>query len=239
MGLWRIVERHDTLWHSVWDPTCLLPEEKLRVDSRQRYMTMQSSVFRQRRNFRNSEVFSSESFLCQSGIFLDGKAWSPVVIVVVQTLSCVWLFATPWIVAHQAPLSFTISRSLLKLTSIESVMLSKHLILCYPLLLFSIFASIRVFFNALALHIRWPKYWSFSISPSNEYSGLIPFRVDWFDLFAVQGTLKSLLKHHSLKAPVLLCLAFFMGQLSHPYMTTGKTTALTMWTFVGKGMSAF
>ena len=147
--------------------------------------------------------------------------------------------ATSWTAACQACLSITNSRSLLKLMSIESVMLSKHLILCYPLLLFSIFASIRVFFNALALHIRWPKYWSFSISPSNEYSGLIPFRVDWFDLFAVQGTLKSLLKHHSLKAPVLLCLAFFMGQLSHPYMTTGKTTALTMWTFVGKGMSAF
>ena len=145
------------------------------------------------------------------------------IFVVVQSLSCVWLSATPWTAAHQAPLTFTISWSLLKLTS---VMLSKHLILCYPpLLWFSIFASIRVFFNALALHIRWPKYWSFSISPSNEYSGLIPFRVDWFDLLAVQGTLKNLFKHHSLKAPVLLCLAFFMGQLSHPYMTAGKITA--------------
>ena len=124
--------------------------------------------------------------------------------------------------------------------SIKSVMPSNHRILCCPLLLLpSIFPSIRVFSKESALHIRWPKYWSFSfnISPSNEYSGLISFRVDRLDLLAVQGTLKSLLQHHSSKASVLLCSAFFMVQLSHPYMTTGKTIALTRWTFVGRVMS--
>ena len=124
--------------------------------------------------------------------------------------------------------------------SIESVMPSNHLILCRPLLLLPlIFPSIRVFSNEPALHIRWPKYWSFSfnISPSNEYPGLISFRMDWLDLLAVQGTLKSLLQHHSSKAPLLLCSALFIVQLSHPYMTTGKTIALTRWTFVGKVMS--
>ena len=135
--------------------------------------------------------------------------------------------------------SFTISRSLLKLTSIESVMPSNHLI-CHPLLLPpSIFPRVRVLSNESALRIRWPKYWSFSfsISPSNEYSGLISFRMDWFDLLAVQGILKSLLQHSSSKVSILWCSAFFMVQLSHPYMTTGKTTALTRWTFVGKVMS--
>ena len=124
--------------------------------------------------------------------------------------------------------------------SIESVMPSNHLILCRPLLLMpSIFPSTRVFTNESALHIRWPKYWSFSfnISPSNEHPGLISFRMDWLDLLAVQGTLKSLLQHHSSKASVLQCSAFFIVQLSHPYMTTGKTIALTRWTFVGKVMS--
>ena len=128
-------------------------------------------------------------------------------------------------VAHQASLSFTISWSFLKLMSIESLMPSNHLILCRPLFLLpSIFPSIRVFYNELALHIRWPKDWSFSfsISPSNDYSGLISFRMDWLDLLAVQGTLKSLLQHHSSKTSVLWCSAFFMIQLSHPYMTTGK-----------------
>ena len=132
--------------------------------------------------------------------------------------------------------------SLLKLMSIESLVPSNHLILCCPLLLLpSIFPSIRVFSNELNLHIRWPKYWSFSfsISPSNEYSELISFRTDWFDLLAVQETLKSLLQHHSSKASVFWCSAFFMMQLSHPYMTTGKTIALTRWTFVGKVMSLF
>ena len=125
-------------------------------------------------------------------------------------------------------------------THVQSVMPSKHLILCLPLLhLPSIFSSIRVFSNESTLHIRRPKYWSFSISPSNEYSGLIPFRVDWFDLLAVQGTLKNLLKHHSLKAPVLLCLAFFMGQLSHPYMTAGKITAFDCVDLCRQGISAF
>ena len=136
-------------------------------------------------------------------------------------------------------LSFTISQSLLKFMSkIKSVMLSNHLILCSSLLLRLIFPSITVSFNELAPHIRWPKY-CFSISPSNEYSGLISFRIDWSDLPAVQGTLKSLLQHHSLKASILQHSAFFMVQLSHPYMTTGKTTALTIQTFVGKVISLF
>ena len=145
---------------------------------------------------------------------------------------------TPWTAARQASLSFTSSRSLLKPMSIESVMPSNHLILCHPLLLPPlIFPSIRVFSNESVLRIRWPKYWSFSISPSSEYSGLISFRIDWFDLLAVQGTLKSLFQHHGSKASVLQCSVFFIIQLSHPYMTTGKTIALTRWTFVGKGMS--
>ena len=148
--------------------------------------------------------------------------------------------STPWAAAHQAALSFTISWSLLKFMSIESVMPSNHLGLCYPFLLLPlIFPSIRVFSSESVLCIRWPKYWSwsFSISPSNEYSGLISVRIDWFDLFAVQGTLKNLLQHHGSKASILWCSAFFMVQLSHPYMTTGKTKALTRWTFIGKVMS--
>ena len=156
----------------------------------------------------------------------------------VQLLSHVQLFVTPWTAAHQASLSITNSQSLLKLLSIELVMPSNHLNLCGPLFLPpSIFPSIRVFSNESILHIRWPKYWSFSISPSNEYSGLISFKIDWFDLLAVQGTLKSFLQHHSSKASILQCSAFFMIQLSRPYMTTGKTIALTRWTFVGKVMS--
>ena len=143
-----------------------------------------------------------------------------------------FLFATPWTAAHQASLSITNSWSLLKLMSIESVMPSNHLILCRPLLLLpSIFPSIGGFFNESALCSKWPKYWSFSISPSNEYSGLISFRIDWFDLLQVQGTLKSLIQHHSSKASILRCSAFFMVQLSYPYMTTGKTKALTRRTF--------
>ena len=143
----------------------------------------------------------------------------------VQSLSRVQLFMTPWTRAHQAPLSITNSRSLLKLKSIESVMPSNHLILCCSLLLPpSIFPSIRVFSNESALHIRWPKYQSFSfnISPSNEHSGLISFRMDWLDLLAVQGTLKSFLQHHSSKASILWRSAFFIVQLSHPYTTTEK-----------------
>ena len=147
-------------------------------------------------------------------------------------------FATPWIAARQASLSISNSQSLLKLMSIESVMPSNHLILCHPLLLPpSIFPNIRVFSNESVLHIRWPKYYSFSISPSNEYSGLISFRMDWLDLLAVQGTLKSLLQHHSSKASINQCSAFFVVQLSHPYVTTGKTITLTRRTFVGKVMS--
>ena len=149
------------------------------------------------------------------------------------------LFVTPWTTARQASLSITNSSSLLKFLSIESVMPSNHLILCYPLLLLSsIFPSIRVFPNESTFCMRWPKYWSFSfnISPSNEHPGLI-FRMDWLDLFAVQGTLKSLLQHHSSKASILQHSAFFIVQISHPYMTTGKTIALTRRTLVGKVMS--
>ena len=155
----------------------------------------------------------------------------------VQLPSCVWLLVTPWTTAHQAFLSITNSWSLLKLMSIESVMPSNHLILCRPLLFLpSIFPSIREFSNESVLRIRWPRYWSFSfsISPFNEYSGLISFQMDWLDLLAVQGTLKSLLYHHSSKASILRHSAFFIVQLSHPYMSTGKTIALTRWTFVGK-----
>ena len=157
----------------------------------------------------------------------------------VQTLSHIWLFATPWTAACQASLSITNSWTLLKLMSIKPVMPSNHLILCHPLFLPpSIFPSIRVLSNESVLRIRWPKYWSFSlsISPANEYSGLISFRMDWFDLLAVQGTLKSLLQHHSSKASNLQHSAFFIVQLSHPYITTGKTIALITWTFVGKVM---
>ena len=143
---------------------------------------------------------------------------------------------TPWTAALQASLSFTISRSLLKLMSIELVMPSNHLILCRPLLLLpSIFSSIKVFANESILHIRWPKYWSFnfSLSPSNGFSGLISFRIDWLDLLVVQGTLKSLLQHHRSETSILRLSVFFMVRLSHPYMNTGKTIALTRWTFVG------
>ena len=155
----------------------------------------------------------------------------------VQSPSHVWLSAIPWTVAHQASLSTTNSQSLPKLMSIDSVMPSNHLILCRPLLLLPpIPPSIRVFSNESAIHIRWPKYWTFSfnISPSNEQSGLISFRMDWLYLLAVQGTLKSLLQHHSSKASIFLCSAFFIVQLSHPYMITGKTIALTRQTLLTK-----
>ena len=158
----------------------------------------------------------------------------------VQSLSCFQLFVTPWTAACQTSLSITNSQSLLKLKSIESVMPSKYLILCHPLLPPpSIFHSIRVFSNESALCIRWQKYWSFSfnISPSNEHLGWISFRRDWLDLQSVQGTLKSLLQHYSSKASILQCSDFFIVQLSHPYMTTGKTIALTRRTFIGKVMS--
>ena len=159
----------------------------------------------------------------------------------VQSLSRVRLFATPWIAAHQTSLSITNSQSSLKVASIASVMPSSHLlILCRPLLLLPLIPlSIRVFFNDSALCMRWPKYWSFSFSiiPSKEHPGLISFRMDWLDLLAVQGTLKSLLQHHSSKASILQHSAFFTVQLSPPYVTTGKTIALTRWTFVGKVIS--
>ena len=158
----------------------------------------------------------------------------------IQSLSHVRLLATPWTAAHQASLFITNSQSLLKLMSIESVMPSNHLILCRPLLPPPlIFPSIKVFSNESVLHMRWPKFWSFSfsVSPSNEYSVLISFRMDWLNLLAVQGTLKSLFRHHSSKASIFWCSTFFVVQLSHPYITTGKTIALTRWTFVGKVMS--
>ena len=158
----------------------------------------------------------------------------------VQLFSHIRLFVTPWTAARQASLSIINSRSSPKLLSIESVMPSSHLILCHPLLLLpSIFPSIRVISNESALCIRWSKYWNFTfnISPSNEHPGLISFRMDWLDLLAGQGTRKSLLEHHSSKALILWHLAFFIVQLSHPYMTTGKTIALTRWTFVGKVIS--
>ena len=157
----------------------------------------------------------------------------------VQSLSRVWLFATPWTAEHQASLSITNSQSPPKPMSIESVMPSNHLILCHPLLLLpSIFPSIRVFSSESAFFIRRPKYWSFNfnIGPSNEYPEQISFRMDCLDLLAVQGTLKSLLQHHSSKALIFWCPDFFIGQLSYPYMITGKTIALTRWTFVGNAV---
>ena len=156
------------------------------------------------------------------------------------SLSCVQLFATPWTAALHTLLSFTISRTLLKFMCIESVMPSNYLILCHPLLFLpSIFPSIRSLSNESVFRIRWPKYWSFSfnISPSNEHPGLISFKMDWLDLLAVQGTLESFLQHHSSKATILWSSAFFMAQLAHPYMTTGKTIVLTIPTYVGKVIS--
>ena len=158
----------------------------------------------------------------------------------VQSLSRVQLFVTPWIASCQVSLSITNSQSSLKFTSIKSVMPSSHLILCCPLLLLPLNPpSIRIFSNESTLRMKWPKYWSFSfsISTSKEHPGQISFRMDWLDLLAVQGTLKSLLQHYSSKASILRCSAFFTVQLSHPYMTTGKTIALTRRTFVGKVMS--
>ena len=160
--------------------------------------------------------------------------------VTLSSVQALRLFATPWTAARQASLVITNSRSLLRLMSTESLMPSNHLIFCRPLLLLpSIFPSIRVFSNESVLHIRWQKYWSFSfnISPSKEHPGMISFRMDWLDLLSVQGTLKSLLRHHSWKASILLRSAFFIVQLSHPYMTTGKIIAMTRWTFVDKVMS--
>ena len=177
----------------------------------------------------------TEVFSCQQHVWW----WNLHSYSSVQSLIHVQLFATPWITAHQASLSIINSQSLRKLMSIELVMPSNHLILCRPLLLPPIPPSIRAFSNESTLRMWWPKYWSFSfsISPSNEHPGLISFRMDWLDLLAVQGTLKSLLQYHSSKASIFQSSAFFTVQLSHPYMTTGKTIALTRWTFVGKVMS--
>ena len=158
----------------------------------------------------------------------------------VQSLSHVWLFVTPWTAASQASLSITNFQSFLKFMCMESVIPCNHLILCCPLLFLpSVFPSIRVFSIESVLHLRWPKFWCFrfNISLSNEYSGLIFFTIDWLDFLAVQGTLKSLIQHHSSKASILQCSAFFIVQISHPYMTTGKAIALTRQTFVGKVMS--
>ena len=177
------------------------------------------------------EVFISKS----QELWIDLET----VISSVQLFSRIQLFVTPWTVACQASLSITNSWNLLKLMSIESVMPSNHLILFHPLLLLpSFFPSIRVFSNESALPIRWPEYWGLNNSPSNEHQGLISFRMNWFDLLAVQETLKSLLQHHSLKASILQCSAFFTVQLSHPHMTTGKTIALTRWISVKKTNSS-
>ena len=184
--------------------------------------------------FSDKGLISSCLFTC---LFFTPPPISTISVQSVLLLSRVQLFATPWTAALQASLSVTNSQSLHKLTSIESVMPSSHLILCHPLLLLpSILPNIRIFSNESVLCIRWPKYWSFSfnISSSNEYSGLISFRIDWLDLLAVQRTLKSLLQHHNSKASILQHSAFFMVQLSHLYVTTGKTIALTGRTFVGK-----
>ena len=162
------------------------------------------------------------------------------IVVVVQSLSCVWLIGASWTVTHPSPMPSTISWSLITFMSIESVMLSSHLILCCPLFLLpSVLPRFRIFSNELTLWIRWPKYWSFSFSnsPADEYWGWVSFRIDWLDLLAVQGTLKSLFRHHCLKASILWHSVLFMVQLSHLYMTTGKTIALTIWAFVGKVMS--
>ena len=179
-------------------------------------------------------------WVTQSHIFWSVKSSGPSVqFSSVQSFSRVWFFATPWIAALQASLSITNSRSSLRLTFIESVMPSSHLILCHPLLLLPpIPPSIRVFSNESTLHMKWPKYWSFSfsISPSKEHPGLISFRMDWLDLLAVLETLKSLLQHHSSKASILRYSVFFTVQLSHPYMITGKNIALNRRTFVGKVM---
>ena len=175
---------------------------------------------------RRSLTLQGDSLLSEP----PGKPTTVIQFSSVQSLSRVQLFVTPWITARQASLSITNSRSSLKLMSIESVTPSSHLIPCYPLLLLPLIPpSIRVFSNESTLHIRWPKYWSFSfsINPSNEHPGLISFKMDWLDLLAVQGTLKSLLQHHSSKALILQRSAFFTVQLSHPYVTTGKTIALT------------
>ena len=183
-----------------------------------------------------SVVATAEPFNCVNGL----KWVVHLFVIQFSSVICVWLFVTPWTAARQASLSITNAQSFLKLMSIKSVMPSNHLKLCCPLLLLpTIFPSIRVFSEESVLHIRWPKYWSFSfsISPSNECSGLISLRMDWLDLLAVQGTLKNLLQHHSSKAPILWCSAFFIVQLSHPYMTTGKNIAWTRQTFVGKVMS--
>ena len=184
---------------------------------------------------RNKKKYITESLCCipETNTIL-------LIISSVQLLSCIRLFATPWTAACQASLSITNSWSLPKVMSSKLVMSSNHLSLCCPLLLLpSIFPSIRVFSHESVLCIRWPKYWSFNfnISPSKEYSGLISFRMDWLDLLAVQGTLKSLLQHYSSKAQILWSSAFFIVQLSHPYMTSGKTIALSRWNFVGKVMS--
>ena len=173
-------------------------------------------------------------------MFQRWKSWKNHHCHSVQSLSRVLFFATPWCAAHQASLFISNSQSLFKLMFIESVMPSNYLILCHPLLLLpSVLTSIRVFSNESVLHIRWTKYWSFRISPSSEYSGLISFRIGWFDLFGVQGTLKNLLQHHCLKVSILWCSTFFMAQLSHPYMATGKIILLTIWTSVSKVLTLF
>ena len=218
---WRFVFKTHSIVPWLWLHTCL----PMFRDRETKDIKQEAKVILVVTRRKNSGILMSYHFLSS-----------------VQSLMSVWLFATTWTAACQASLSITNSQSLFKFMSIESVMPSNHVILCHPLLLpASIFPSIRVFSNESGLRIRWPKYWSFSfsISPSKEYSGLISFRMDLLDLLAVQGTLKSLLQHfsNSSKALILWHAAFFIVQLSHPYMTPGKTIALTRWTIVGKVMS--
>ena len=221
MKQYHVLSLINLLWLSAWD------SKKVKDQSYRNKLP--GPLKTSHHNIRNSA--SMEYHHVPSSILTHSVQFS--------SFSCIQLPVTPWTAAHQASLSITDSQSLLRLMSIELVRASNHLILCHPLLLsLSIFPSLRVFSSESVLHIRWPKYWSFSfsISPSNEDLGLISFRMDWFDL-AIQVTLKSLLQHHSSKASILQHSAFCIVQLSHPYMTTGKTVALTWWTFVGKVMS--
>ena len=225
-------ERHYFLGLKITDDSDCSHEIKRHLFLGKKAMTNLDSVLKSILN-----CFTNKGSYSQSYGFSSCYVW--IWVVAVQLLSGVWFLVIPWTAAHHASLSFTISQSLLKLTSIELVMPSNHLILCHPLLLLpSIFPKISVSSNESVLCIRYPKYWIFSlsISPSKEYSGLISSRIDWFCLLAVQDTLKSLLQHHNSKGSILWHSAFFMVRLSHPYMTTGKTIVLTRQTFVGKVM---
>ena len=235
-------DKSDSLgYHGLWPPRFLcpwdFPGKNTGIGG---HFLLQGIFLTQWSNWSLLHWWAGSLLLSQQGgpWISDSMCWF--VVADVQLLSHDWLFVTPWTAAPQTFLSFIVFWNLLKFLSIELVMPSNHLILCSSLLLLpSIFPSITVSFNESALHIRWPKCWSFSfdISPSNEYSGLISFRIDWLDLLTIQRTLESLFQHHSSKASILWCSAIFMVQLSHLYMTTGKTTTLTRQTFARKVMS--